>query len=176
MARPRFLCLSLALITLLLYLPVRQHDFIVYDDDLYVTDNQVVQRGLTWAGVKWAFTTLHASNWHPLTWLSHMLDCQLFGLNPGAHHWVSVFIHVCNSLLLLRVLYRSTNALARSAIVATLFAVHPLHVESVAWVAERKDVLSALFWFLTMWAYLRYVETRSGVPYAFVLLFFALGL
>jgi len=178
----------IALLTLTIYWRVGNFEFNNFDDPDYVAQNETVQGGLTLEGIRWAFTTNPASslsatgtqdrmgNWHPLTWLSHMLDCQLFGVNPGAHHWVSVVIHVCNSLLLLWVLYRSTNALARSAIVAALFAVHPLHVESVAWVAERKDVLSALFWILTMWAYLRYVETRSGVPYAFVLLFFALGL
>lgn len=178
----------IALLTLTIYSRVGNFEFNNFDDPDYVAQNETVQRGITLEGIRWAFTTNPASrlsatgtqdrmgNWHPLTWLSHMLDCQLFGATPGAHHWVSVVIHVCNSLLLLWVLYRYTNALARSAIVAALFAVHPLHVESVAWVAERKDVLSALFWFLTMWAYLRYVETRSGVPYAFVLLFFALGL
>ena len=166
----------IALLTLIIYSRVGNFEFTNFDDPDYVAQNQTVQRGLTLEGIRWAFTTNFMGNWHPLTWLSHMVDCHLFGVKPGAHHWVSVGIHVCNSLLLLWVLYRYTNALARSAIVAALFAVHPLHVESVAWVAERKDVLSALFWFLTMWAYLRYVETRSGVPYAFVLLFFALGL
>src|SRR4029453_5300891 len=129
-------------------------DWVRYDDRAYVYRSGHVTNGLSFSNIAWAFTHFHADNWHPLTWLSHMLDCQLFGVNPGAHHWVSVVIHVCNSLLLLWVLYRSTTALARSAIVAALFAVDPLHVESVAWVAERKDVLSALFWFLTMWAYL----------------------
>jgi protein O-mannosyl-transferase len=178
----------IALLTLTIYARVGNFEFNNFDDPDYVAQNATVQHGITLEGIRWAFSTNDLSalsatgtqdrmgNWHPLTWLSHMLDCQLFGVNPGAHHWVNVVIHVCNSLLLLWVLYRYTNALARSAIVAALFAVHPLHVESVAWVAERKDVLSTLFWFLTMWAYLRYVETRSGVPYAFALLFFALGL
>lgn len=166
----------IALLTLTIYSRVGSFEFINFDDTDYVAQNETVQRGITLQGLRWAFTTSFMGNWHPLTWLSHMLDCHLFGANPGAHHWISVFIHVGNSLLLLWVLYRCTNGLACSAVVAALFAVHPLHVESVAWIAERKDVLSALFWLLTMWAYLRYVETRSGVPYAFVLLFFALGL
>lgn len=167
---------ALAVITLAIYWPVAHFDFVNFDDTDYVARNDTVQRGLALKGILWAFTTNHMGNWHPLTWLSHMLDCQLFGLNPGAHHLVSVFIHLCNSLLLLWVLCRYTNALARSAVVAALFALHPLHVESVAWIAERKDVLSAFFWFLTMSAYLRYVETRSARPYALMLLFFALGL
>jgi protein O-mannosyl-transferase len=167
---------AIALMTAAVYSAVGSFDFTNFDDPDYVARNETVQRGLTFHGLRWAFTTNFMGNWHPLTWLSHMLDCQFFGVNPGAHHWVSVFIHVCNSVLLLWVLYRYTNALGRSFMVAALFAVHPLHVESVAWIAERKDVLSAFFWILTMWAYLRYVETRSDRHYGLVLLFFALGL
>jgi protein O-mannosyl-transferase len=167
---------AIALMTAAIYSAVGSFDFNNFDDPDYVARNDTVQRGLTFQGIRWAFTTTFMGNWHPLTWLSHMLDCQFFGVNPGAHHWVSVFIHVCNSVLLLWVLYRYTNALGRSTVVAALFAFHPLHVESVAWIAERKDVLSALFWILTMWAYLRYVETRSDRHYGLVLLFFALGL
>ena len=130
----------LALVTLLVYLPVCRYNFLVYDDDDYVTNNPVVQSGLTWAGVEWAFTTAHASNWHPLTWLSHMLDCELFGLNPGAQHLVNVLFHAANAVLLFALLLRLTQALWPSAFVAALFAWHPLHVESVAWISERKDV------------------------------------
>ena len=118
--------------------------FTNYDDNVYVTANPRVRSGLTLRGLAWALRTGYAGNWHPLTWLSHMLDCQLFGLNAGAHHLVNVLFHVANTLLLFRVLRRMTGALWRSALVAALFALHPLHVESVAWVAERKDVLSAL--------------------------------
>jgi len=163
MARPRLVCLVLALVTLLVYLPVWHHGFVLYDDPDYVTDNRMVQAGLTWAGVKWAFTTWHASNWHPLTWLSHMLDCELFGLNAGAQHLVNVLLHAANSVLILCVLFRLTGALWTSVLTAALFAWHPLHVESVAWIAERKDLLSAFFWWLTLWAYARYAQSRSRV-------------
>ena len=178
----RFVCLILALVTLLAYLPVCHHSFVLFDDSDYVTDNRMVQAGLTWAGIKWAFTTGHASNWHPLTWLSHMLDVQLFGTGPTAPHVVNVLFHVANTVLLFIVLRRLTGALWQSTWVAALFALHPLHVESVAWVAERKDVLSAFFFLLTLWAYGKYVESsrvrnsRSGAWYGCALLLFALGL
>ena len=151
--------LVLALGTLALYWPVTHHDFISLDDNQYVTANPVVQAGLTWAGVKWAFTNIIASNWFPLTWLSHMLDCQFYGVNPGGHHLTNVFFHIANVLLLFAWLNRTTGALWRSALVAALFAWHPLRVESVAWVAERKDVLSAFFWLLTLLAYTKYVAS-----------------
>lgn len=176
MAQPRLICLVLALLTLLLDLPVSQHEFIVYDDDLYVTDNRTVQRGLTWTGIKWAFTTLHASNWHPLTWLSHMLDWQLFGANAGAHHLVNVLFHIANTVLLFLLICRMTAALWASAMVAALFAWHPLHIESVAWISERKDVLCAFFGFLALHAYLRYAFESSRRAYILSLVFFALGL
>jgi tetratricopeptide (TPR) repeat protein len=156
--RPGFLCLLLALATLALYLPVARQGFVNYDDSDYVTENAHVQSGLQWQNVVWAFTTGHASNWHPLTWLSHMLDCQLFGLKAGPEHLVSTGFHIANTLLLFLLLRRMTGALWRSAFVAALFALHPLHVESVAWVSERKDVLSALFFLLTVGAYVRYAE------------------
>ena len=152
--------LLLALVTLLAYLPVARDGFINYDDQDYVTENRVVQNGLTWAGVQWAFTTGHASNWHPVTWLSHMLDCELFGLNAGAHHFVNVLFHAANAVLLLLLLFRLTGALWPSAFVAALFAWHPLHVESVAWISERKDVLSTFFALLTLLAYTRYAQGR----------------
>ncbi len=162
-ARPRLIGLLLALATLLVYLPVVGHGFSLFDDDDYVTQNSVVQKGLTAAGVKWAFTTQHSSNWHPLTWLSHMLDCELFGLNPGAHHLVNVLFHALNTALLFALLFRLTNALWPAAFVAALFAWHPLHVESVAWISERKDVLSTCFALLALLAYTRYAQKRSSV-------------
>ncbi len=155
MVRLRFVCLAIALVTLLLYLPVRHFSFINYDDPDYVTENPVVEAGLTWGGVEWAFTTWHASNWHPLTWLSHMLDCEVFGLDAGPQHLVNVLFHLANSMLLAVILFRLTGRLWPSAAVAALFAWHPLHIESVAWIAERKDVLSTLFEFLALLAYLK---------------------
>lgn len=159
---PRLLCFVIALLTLLLYLPVRQDGFLTFDDPTYITNNRVVQGGLTLHGLYWAFTTSTASNWHPLTWLSHMLDCQLFGLDPAAHHLMNVLWHTANSVLLLLLLYRLTNSLWPSAFAAALFAWHPLRVESVAWAAERKDVLSVFFFLLTLLAYLRYVKEASA--------------
>jgi hypothetical protein len=150
--------LLLALITLLVYLPAARDNFSHFDDCDYVTGNRVVQNGLTWAGVKWAFTTGYASNWHPITWLSHMLDCELFGLNAGAQHYVNVLFHATNAVLLFLLLLRLTRELWPSLFVAALFAWHPLHVESVAWIAERKDVLSTFFALLTLLAYARYAQ------------------
>jgi Tfp pilus assembly protein PilF len=163
-------------VTAAVFWPVRRHEFITFDDPNYVTQNLRVQAGLTWSNVAWAFQTTSESNWHPLTWLSHMLDCQMFDLNSGAHHLGNVFFHLINSLLLFAVFKRMTGARWPSAFVAALFALHPLHVESVAWVAERKDVLSGLFWILTIGAYARYVERPSVRRYSLSLLFFALGL
>jgi hypothetical protein len=168
--------LTLALATLAVFWQVLGHDFVNYDDPDYVYRNPNVQSGITLSSIKWAFTTGHAANWHPLTWLSHMLDWQLFGDNPGWHHLTNLFLHIANTLLLFAVLKRMTNALWRSAFVAAAFALHPLHVESVAWVAERKDVLSTLFWMLTIAAYLRYLERPGTGRYLLTLLIFALGL
>jgi Tfp pilus assembly protein PilF len=162
MSRPRLIALLLALVTLAVYVPVTRHSFITYDDDEYVTENSVVQDGLTPAGLKWAFTTGCASNWHPLTWISHMTDCTLFGLNPGAHHFVNVLFHAANTALLFGLLRRLTGKLWPSAFVAALFAWHPLHVESVAWVAERKDVLSAFFALLALLSYTKAVTGDKG--------------
>ena len=170
------LSLALVAINLAVYAPVRYFDFVSWDDPIYVGENPEVLSGLSWPGLLWAFTTGHAPYWHPLTWLSHMLDIQIYGLNAGGHHFTSVFIHIANTLLLFGLIHRMTGALGRSAFVAGLFAVHPLHVESVAWVAERKDVLSTLFWVLTLWAYVFYVERPGLQRYLLVLLFFALGL
>jgi protein O-mannosyl-transferase len=161
-ARPRLIGLLLALVTLLVYLPVARDAFVVYDDSTYVTDNRIVQNGLTWAGMQWAFTTGHGGNWHPLTWLSHMADCALFGLNAGAHHSVNMLFHAANTVLLFLLLLRLTGALWAGAFVAALFAWHPLHVESVAWISERKDVLSTFFALLTLLAYTRYVHKGAG--------------
>jgi Tfp pilus assembly protein PilF len=166
----------LAVATVAVYVRVAGHAFVMFDDNKYVVENPIVRQGLTWDGVRWAFTTGHASNWHPLTWLAHMLDCQLFGLRPGLHHLVNLGLHLANSLLMYYVWQRMTRRAWRSALVAALFALHPLHVESVAWVAERKDMLSTLCWLLTMAAYIRYAE-RGGVGrYAAVLGWFTLGL
>ncbi len=167
---------ALALGTLLVYASAAGHGFVDYDDNRYVTENPVVQGGLGWAGLAWAFTTFHASNWHPLTWLSHMLDVQLFGLAPGAHHAVSVLLHAANAALLFLVLSRTTGAPGRSAVVAALFAVHPTHVESVAWVAERKDVLSTLFGLLALLAWTRWIERPTARRYGAVALAFAASL
>jgi protein O-mannosyl-transferase len=173
------LCLLLALVTAAVYWPVARHGFINFDDPDYVSGNPRVQVGLTWESVQWAFTTGFSSNWHPLTWLSHMLDCQLYGLTPGGHHLTNLLFHIANSLLLFGLFQRMTGALWRSALVAALFALHPLHVESVAWVSERKDVLSTFFGLLCLWAYVKYAEAQTLRPrfwYFVALLLFALGL
>ncbi len=174
--RDLLLALVLTLVTLAVYWQVQGHAFVTFDDYQYVVENPHVRHGLTLHGVVWAFTTGYASNWHPLTWLSHMLDCTLYGLNPKGHHFNNLLLHVANALLLFWVLRRMTAALWRSAFVAALFALHPLHVESVAWVAERKDLLSTLFWMMTMGAYVLYVERPGVGRYLSTLLLFALGL
>jgi Flp pilus assembly protein TadD len=168
--------LFLVVATLAVFWQVQSHEFVNYDDNVYITENRNVQGGLTQKTLVWAFTTTYASNWHPLTWLSHMLDCELFGLTPRGHHLINLLFHVASTLLLFLVLARMTNLVGRSAFVAALFALHPLHVESVAWVAERKDVLSTFFWILTMWAYVRYTEHPGFRRYLLVFLLFALGL
>lgn len=171
-----FICLSLTVVTFALFEPVRNHTFLNMDDNLYITDNPPVKSGLTLKGVIWAFTTMHAANWHPLTWFSHMLDCQLYGLDPSGHHFTNLAFHLASALLLFLVLERMTRSIWRSSFVAALFALHPLHVESVAWVTERKDVLSTFFWMLTMWTYVGYVERPRLNRYLLVLLSFAMGL
>jgi Tfp pilus assembly protein PilF len=172
------LLISLFLIvaTLLVFWQVRNHDFLNFDDNLYVTQNPHVRAGLTADGIAWAFKDSSTGTWHPLTWLSLMLDSQLYGINPGAFHLTGLFFHVVNALLVFLVFFRMTGARLRSGFVAALFALHPLHVESVSWIAERKDVLSTFFWLLTMWTYIRYVEKPGIFRYAFMLLFFVLGL
>ncbi len=168
--------LLLALVTIAVFWQVGSYNFITYDDLDYVRDNDRVNAGLNWENVIWAFTESYASNWHPLTWVSHMLDCQLFGMNPAGHHLMNLFLHVANTLLLFAVLKRMTGAVWRSVFVAAAFALHPLHIESVAWVSERKDVLSTLFWILTMGAYLGYVNRPNKGRYVLVLVVFGLGL
>jgi protein O-mannosyl-transferase len=172
------LLLSAALVAAgaFVYAPVQHHEFVNFDDPQYVRDNAVVRDGLSGHALTWALTTGHAGNWHPLTWLSHQLDVELFGLDAGRHHLTSVALHLANTLLLFGLLLRTTGALFRSGFVAGLFALHPLHVESVAWIAERKDVLSLLFFLLTLWAYLAYVGQPRGRRYALVVLLFTLGL
>ena len=162
--------------TLLVYAPIKDHQFLNFDDSTYVTDNSWVKRGLTWQSVHWAMTTVEAAFWHPLTWLSHMLDYQLFGLNPSGHHLTSLLLHLANVLLLFAVLQQMTGAVWRSALVAALFALHPLNVESVAWVSERKNVLSTLFWLLTIWAYVGYVRKPGWQRYLGMMGILVLGL
>ena len=173
--RDIWICLVLAVVTLGLYLPAMRHDFVQYDDQQYVTENPQVQAGLSVAGLRWAFG-FHAGNWHPLAWLSHMLDCHIYGANPAGHHLTSLLLHAANAVLLFLALRRLTGSTWRSAIVAALFAWHPLHVESVAWIAERKDVLCALFWLLTLFAYARYAARPDAGRYAATLGFFVLSL
>jgi tetratricopeptide (TPR) repeat protein len=195
-SRPRLTALLLALATLVIFLPAGRFDFLNFDDPEYVTENPMVREGLTGDGVAWAFDGFHASNWHPLTWLSHMADCTLFGLNPGAQHFVNVLFHAANAALLFALLWRLTQRFWPSALTAALFAWHPLRVESVAWISERKDVLSTFFALLTLLAYARHAkekekqkEKESGKPngkdgrggqarlyYAICLGLFALGL
>jgi protein O-mannosyl-transferase len=176
--RGRALAMSaaLAVATVAAYAPTFRNGFTSFDDDVYVTKNAEVLAGLTWRGAAWAFTTGHGSNWHPLTWLTHMLDVELFGVSAAGHHAVSLVLHVASALLLLRFLLRTTGSLAPSAFVAAVFALHPQHVESVAWAAERKDVLCALFWILGLSAYVRWVERPTSARYALVLALFAAGL
>lgn len=170
------ICLFLVTATLVVYLQVRNHSFVVYDDGMYVTDNRHVKKGLSIENFIWAFSNSDAANWHPLTWLSHMLDIELYGMNPGQHHLTNVLFHIFNTLLLFFVLKRMTGKLWQSGFVAALFALHPLHVESVAWISERKDVLSTFFWLLSMWGYARYVEHQVVNRYLLVLFFFIMGL
>ena len=175
--RPDFLILvALAVLTLGIYAQVIGHQFITFDDDSYIKENPMVNRGVTLAGLAWAFTTFYKANWHPLTWIAHMIDSQLFGLNAGGHLLVNALIHVANTLLVFWFLLRATHARWPSALVAALFALHPLHVESVAWAAERKDTLSTLFGLLSLIAYVRYAEAPSSSRYAWTAITLALGL
>ena len=167
-------CLALAAIAL--YYPVSGHGFFNYDDNVYVLNNPQVQSGVNWETAKWAFTSFYASNWHPLTWLSHALDCQLFALDAGKHHETNLLLHVVNVILLFWVLRRATGSARRSAMVAALFALHPINVESVAWIAERKNLLSMMFFLLALGAYGWYVRQPRVPRYLVVAFLYALGL
>ncbi len=171
-------CLLLAAVTAISFWEVGGHQFVNYDDNCYVTDNRVVQAGVTGEGLKWAFCRLQGEHtyWHPLSWVSHMVDCQLFGLRPAGHHLVNLLFHLLNTILVFLVFRRLTGAFWRCAVLAGLFALHPLQVDTVAWVAERKNLLSACFWLLTMWAYVRYTERPGAARYVAVLVLYALGL
>src|SRR6476620_11323397 len=161
-------------IVLIVFGQTLRHEFINYDDDQYVFGNPRITNGLSVEGIGWAFTHIHADNWHPLTTISHMLDCQFFGLQPWGHYLMNVLLHAAATLVLFLAFWELTGAYWPSAFVAGLFAVHPLRVESVAWVAERKDVLSGVFFMLTLWAYGRYAHRKrsSPAPYVFALVFF----
>jgi len=173
---PVYIMVGILLLVLLAYYPVFGSYFVNYDDPSYVTSNNHVKSGITADSIKWAFTTFYFYNWHPLTWISHMLDVQLFGMDPMWHHLTNLLLHIINSLLLFILFEKMTGATWKSLCIAGLFALHPFHVESVAWVADRKDVLSTFFWFLTMLAYVDYARKPKGVTYVLCALFFALGL
>jgi hypothetical protein len=170
------ICITLVSVSIISYIPVLSADFIAYDDDVYVTENPRVRQGITPENIRWAFTTGYNANWHPLTWLSHMIDIELFGMRPGGHHCTSLFIHCLNGVLLFLLLAQATGARWRSAGVAMLFVLHPLHVESVAWISERKDMLCTLFWLLAMRAYIHYVRRQTIRRYLWIVFFFVLAL
>ncbi len=171
-----FVCFYLIAITWLVFGETIRHDFVNYDDDVYVYAQPNVTNGLTLSGLGWAFTHVHARNWHPLTTISHMMDCQLFGLKAGGHHFTNVLLHSVAVVVLFLVLEALTGTIWRSAFVAAVFAIHPLRVESVAWIAERKDVLSGVFFFLTLAAYLRYARKPTGRHFVLVAILFTCGL
>ncbi len=179
---PAGICLLLAVVTLAVFYPVARHEFVNFDDPAYFSANPQVVGGLTGANMAWAFQTGEQGNWHPLTWLSLMLDAQCFGRGPAGPHLVNLALHVASTLLLFLVLRRMTGTVGRSALVAALFGWHPLHVESVAWVAERKDVLCAFFFMLTLWSYAGYANEfkvqnpKFKVHYILALVFFVCGL
>src|SRR5881394_2413775 len=168
--------LGLAVVTFGIYAQVIGHHFITFDDPTYIQENPMVSRGVTLAGLDWAFTTFYAGNWHPLTWSAHMIDSQLFGMIAGGDLLVNALIHATNTLLVFWFLLRTTHARWPSALVAALFALHPLHVESVAWAAERKDTLSTFFGLLSLISYTRYAEENSRNWYAWTVLTLVLGL
>jgi len=176
MSKPRLVCLALLVITLATFFGARHFEFTNYDDPEYVTRNPHVTRGLSLEGIQWAFSAFHASNWHPVTWLSHMLDCELFGLDSGAHHVVNLILHLLNTVLLFLLLWRLTGEVWPPAFVAALFGWHPQHVESVAWIAERKDLLCAFFGLLAMHAYTGWVRDRRRSQFALVAAMFVLSL
>ena len=167
---------GLLILTAIAYAGVRNHEFINFDDDIYVTENSMVGKGLTYKGLAWALGFNERGYWQPLTWLSHMLDCELFGLDPAGHHLANLVLHLANSLLLFWALYRMTDSVYRCAFIAAVFALHPLNVDSIAWVAERKNLLSTFFWMLSLIAYTRYAEYPRLNRYLMTLTLFALGL
>jgi len=175
-SRPRLIALLLALMTLVVFLPATRNKFVNYDDTDYVTENPYVKNGLNGTDIHWAFTNFHAGNWHPVTWISHQLDCELFGLSAGPQHFTNIFFHAANVALVFGLWWRLTGRLSASAVVAALFAWHPLHVESVAWIAERKDVLSTFFGLCALLSYVRFARGNAGGNYWLALAFFALGL
>ena len=166
------LCLLLVATTLAFYNPIIHNQFIDFDDSSYILKNSWVQGGLTWDTVKWSFTTFRDGNWHPVTWLSHALDCQIFRLNPAGHHYTNLLLHAANAVLLFLLLRQATGLTWPSLVVGALFALHPINVESVAWAAERKNVLSMLFFLLALHAYDRYARTGKRYPYLAVNIFF----
>src|SRR5580658_4419858 len=170
------LCLLLAIIVFAVYLPALRHPFVIYDDVDYISQNRQVQQGLTLGTIRWALTSMQFSNWHPLTWMSHALDCELFGLDAGGHHFTSLLLHAIDAVILFLLLSRITGKIGRSLMVAALFALHPVNVESVAWVAERKTVLSMLFLLLALWAYLWYARKPDIGRHGCVDALFALAL
>jgi len=174
---PQFkISIFLFLITLSVFWQLPTHEFVNIDDSVYVTNNPYIKDGITASSIKWAFTSFHAEFWHPVTWLSFMLDFELYGMNPGGYLLTNLLLHIISTILLFIFLKNATNSIWRSALVAALFGIHPLHVESVAWIAERKDLLSTLFWMLTMLFYARYVKRPRWPGYIFFSLFFLLGL
>src|SRR5262249_49524218 len=173
---PAWMCLGLAILTWAVFFQTLRYDFVNYDDPRYVYQNTRITSGIDLANIAWAFSHVHSENWHPLTTITHMLDCQLYGLKAGWHHFTNLLLHCVAVVLLFLALVRMTGALWRSGFVSAIFAVHPLHVESVAWIAERKDVLSAVFFMLTLLAYLHYTRAPSIARYLTVALVIALGL
>ena len=169
-------CVVLVAITWTVFGQTLRYGFVNYDDPAYVSENRQIQAGLSWQNIEWAFTHVHSHNWHPLTTISHMLDCQILGLRPGAHHFVNVLLHSMSAILLFLLLEQMTVSFWRNAFVAAVFAIHPLHVESVAWISERKDVLSGLFFMLTLLAYVRYSRKPGAIRYLMMSTSFVLGL
>jgi hypothetical protein len=167
------LAVVVTLLSAALFAPALSFEFLEWDDPLYVTHNPRVTGGLSADGLRWAFTTDHAGNWHPLTWISHMVDVEIFGMNPAGHHATSVAIHALNACLLFLLMVSCTGRARLAALLALLFALHPLRVESVAWVSERKDVLSATFWLATMLAYSRWAERGGVARYLWTMLWMA---
>ena len=175
--RTILICLALTAATLIAYEPIRHNEFVNYDDMRFITENPIVEGGLTQQSISWAFTkSIKEEYWIPLTWLSHMLDCQIFGLNPAGHHLVNVLFHTLNSLLLFWILTSLTGSIWTSGFVAGIFALHPLQVESVAWAAERKNVLSGFFWFLTMAVYIWYAKKPGIWRYTAVFAIYGLSI